>query len=400
MKILYIHQYFHFPNEYGGTRSYWIAKKFVSAGHDVTVITSTNRKQDKLIKKEKIENLNIIYIRIPYDNKMSKGKRVFAFVKFMLLSIIYLQKQNNIDLVYATSTPLTIGVPALFRYYISKTPFIFEVRDLWPEFPIQVGAIKNRTLIKMLQWFEKLIYEKSIHIVALSPGMKAGVLKTGIDDNKVTVIPNMSKPDLFYPRKKSSKLASGFNIDLSKFNVIHFGAMGVANGLDYIIDAAIIAQKKKAEDLNFIFLGDGFVKNNLIVRVQKEGLNNVQFIDKQNLETTSEVVNLCDVSVVSFMKIPVTKTNSPNKLFDSLSAGKPIIVNSSGWTKKLVEDNNCGFFVNPDYPDELIQKIIQLKNDKLLYNALCNNARELSIKEFDKEKLTDEIVRLVEQINL
>lgn len=397
MNIVYIHQYFYFPSEYGATRSYWISKKLIERGHKLTIITSNQSHQQNLIEKKRIENMDMIYIRNPYDNKMNRQQRLSAFIKFMYYSLLQLYKIRQVDLVYATSTPLTVAIPALFKYYIHHIPFIFEVRDLWPEFPIQIGAIKQKFVISLLRKLEKLTYRKSIHIIALSPGMREGVVAAGINPEKVSVVPNMSKPDIFYPRKKNTVLAETLGIDLKKFNVIHFGAMGVANGLEYIIKSAEIAYERKQEDIHFIFVGDGFVKDELLLFSRQKQLNNVLFIGKQDTVAMSEIVNLCDVSIVSFMNIPVTKTNSPNKLFDSLSAGKTIIVNSDGWTKKLVEEADCGLYADPQDPQDLLDKIILLKSDRALNKKMSLNARKLAVETFDKEKLTNEVITIIEK---
>lgn len=397
MNILYIHQYFKTPSEPGGTRSYWFSKELVSRGHHVTMITSTNKYQPNPGRLN-IDGIDVIYVKNEYSNYFSPIKKVKSFLNFMRLSIKAAMKENDIDLVYATSTPLTVGGIALWLKWRKKWKYIFEVRDLWPEFPIQIGAIKNPILIWLLRKFEKRIYDNSEFVVALSPGMEAGVLKVGTPQDKVCVIPNMSKPDEFYPHEPSQEIIEQFGLDLGKFNVIHFGSMGVANGLDYIIDAALLAFEQKQTDLNFIFLGDGATLPRLQKRVLDMGLDNVQFLGNHKMAIVSEIVNCCDASITSFLDIPILYTNSPNKLFDSLSAGKPIIVNSAGWTKDLVEKENCGCYVNPKKPQNLVDKLIEIKDNKTLLAAWGQNARRLSIEVFDKAKLSKQMADLVERI--
>lgn len=172
---------------------------------------------------------------------MSKWQKVKSFLRFVRLSIAQAKREGNVDLVFATSTPLTVGYIALRLKCLKKWRYVFEVRDLWPEFPIQIGAIRNPFVIKFLRFMERKIYLNAEHIIALSPGMKNGVISAGISKSKVTVIPNMSKPDIFYPREKSQDFIKEFSIDVNKFNVIHFGSMGRANGLSYIIETASIS---------------------------------------------------------------------------------------------------------------------------------------------------------------
>lgn len=397
MKILYIHQYFKTPNEPGGTRSYWFSKELIRRGHNVVMITSTNKRHSEP-GRQFIDGIEVIYVKNEYSNYFSPLKKVYSFIAFTFKSIKVALKEQEVSIVYATSTPLTVGLVALVLKKIKKWRFIFEVRDLWPEFPIEIGAIKNKFLILILKSLEKRIYQRAEYVVALSPGMKEGVLSAGISENKVCVIPNMSKPDEFFPHNPSITIAEQFNIDLNKFNVIHFGSMGKANGLDYIIDAAILASKQGHEELNFIFMGDGATLPSLMQKVEMNSLKNVQFLGSHNMKIVAEVVNCCEVSITSFLDLPILYTNSPNKLFDSLSAGKPIIVNSAGWTKDLVEKENCGCYVNPCNPQFLVDKLLEIKDNKELLTMWGENARRISITKFDRSILSCKMASLVEDI--
>lgn len=393
--ILYIHQYFKSPNQPGGTRSYWFSKKLIERGHSVTMV-SARELQNKLIENVIIEGINVIYIKNAYSNDMGVFRRFFSFVRFMILATIVCLKQKNIDLIYATSTPLTVGFPALICNIFKRIPYIFEVRDLWPEVPIQMGGLNNSILQGIAIGFEKLIYKRAKHIVALSPGMKEGVINRGTPEAKVSMIPNMSKIDKFWKREKNIEIAKRFNIDLNKFNVIHFGTMGIANGLEYIIDAAEILKNERNQSINFILLGKGGVKPRLMELSQKLELYNIQFIDAQPMDIVSEIVNLCDVSIVPFKNIPILQTNSPNKLFDSLSAGIPIIVNSAGWTKVLVEENKCGTYVNPEEPEELASILKNWNYSPDLIKQMGSSARTLAENEYDKSILVEQFITTIE----
>ena len=396
MKILYIHQYFHTPEEPGGTRSYWISKELIKRGHQVVMVTSTN----KIHAEEKVEiidGIEVHYVKNDYNNYMSKVQKVQSFLRFVRKSIKEASKINDTDIVFATSTPLTVGAVALKLKKSKGFKYVFEVRDLWPEFPIQIGAIKNPLIIKALRAFERKIYEKSEHVVALSPGMKDGVIAAGTPDPKVSMIPNMSKPDEFYPHAPNLDIANQFGLDISDFNIIHFGSMGPANGLDYIIETAKLCQEQDLADVNFIFMGDGATQPILKKKVKEYGLSNVKFLGNHKMSVVSEVVNLCDLSITSFKNLPILATNSPNKLFDSLSAGKPIVVNSAGWTKDLVEKEKCGFYVDPENPRDFVYKIKLYKDNKELLDKWGKNARRLSETTFDKAILSSKVADVIEK---
>lgn len=397
MHIIYIHQYFKTPEEPGGTRSYWISKKLIERGHKVTMITSTGSFHPESMETD-IDGIRVIYVKNEYSNYMSPLRKVFSFINFIRLAISVARKQEDVDLVFATSTPLTVGYIALRLKKIRGWKYVFEVRDLWPEFPIQIGAIRNKFAVRFLRKFEKKIYDQAEHVIALSPGMREGVLKTGIPEDKCSVIPNMSKPDKFFPHEHNMEIVRSFNIDLKKFNVIHFGSIGRANGLEYIINSAKILKYKNINNINFIFMGDGAILPFFKQQKTEYQLDNVQFLGNHKMDVVSEVVNCCDISIISFKNLPVLQTNSPNKLFDSLSAGKPIIVNSAGWTKVLVEKENCGFFVDPEKPEELAEKLIELCENKELLRQWGKNSRRLSIEIFDKNILSEKVAVVLEEV--
>lgn len=395
MKILYIHQYFVTPQEPGATRSYWISKELVSRGHHVTVITGNSESKHEPGRFDR-DGIDVIYINNFYNNSQTKLQKVWSFVKFIFQSISVATKEKDVDLVYATSTPLTIGAVALALRALKGWRYVFEVRDLWPEFPIQVGAVTNPVLIWFLRKFEKRIYKRSEHVVALSPGMQEGVIKTGTPKEKTSMIPNMSKPDIFYPHPANIEVADRFGIDISKFNVIHFGAIAVANGLEYIINAAIELKRRNIDDVIFIFMGGGAVEGKLKSMVKDNELKNVLFLGNHPVGLVAEVTNLCVASITSFKNLPILATNSPNKLFDSLSAGKPIIVNSAGWTKDMVEKDDCGFYVDPEKPEMLAEKLLEYKDNKPVLQKWGENARRLSVDVYDKAKLSAQVADVLE----
>ena len=396
MKILYIHQYFKTPNEPGGTRSYWISKELVKRGHQVTVITAERKGLEP--GERDIDGIHVMVVKNEYNNYMSAPRKVWSFVNFIRLAIREAKKVKDVDLVYATSTPLTVGYIAMRLKKKKGWPYVFEVRDLWPEFPIQIGAIRNKLAIKYLRGLERKIYKNSEFVVALSPGMQDGVVAAGMPVEKTAMIPNMSKPDKFYPHEPNLETAKQFGLDLDKFNVIHFGSMGKANGLEYIIEAARVLHKKGDDSIRFVFMGDGSTQPKIKMLAEEYGLNSVSFLGNHPMAVVSEVVNCCDLSITTFLPLPILKTNSPNKLFDSLSAGKPIAVNSAGWTKDLVEKEDCGFYVDAEKPEELAEKLLEIKDDKVLLERWGKNSRRLSLEEFDKEILSGKVADVLEKV--
>ena len=391
MKILYIPQYFKTPDEPGGTRSYWISKKFIEKGHEVIMLTSKN--MDTSREDVTVDGIKVIYLNVKYDQKMGLLKRLFSFVSFMLKTISFVfMLRKKYEKIYATSTPLSVGIPAIMGKIFLKKPYIFEVRDLWPEVPIQMGAIKNRLLIKVLKKLEKTIYNYAETIVTLSPGMNDGVLATGIHPNKVHMIPNMAKPYEFYPREKNKSIMHEFQININQITIIYFGAIGKSNGL---IEFLKLFKESNCDGFRLIIAGEGSEKLALQKYITEEKITNVHLVGNYSMSKISDLVNCCDISLVSFANLPILNTNSPNKFFDSLSAGKPIIVNSGGWTKELVEKHECGFYYDPKSQDSFMEMIFYIENNKNILSKMGVNSRRLSVDSFSNEILTNQISNLI-----
>lgn len=396
MNILYIHQFFHTPQQSGATRSYWIAQELLNHGHEVTMVTMNTRTVQETERVEKIiDGIKVIYYKEEYSQSMNIIKRLKSYLGFVWKSYKEAKKQKDIDLVIATSTPLTVGITALYMRKIRKVPYVFEVRDLWPEVPIQMGAFKSPLVIKPMRWFEKTIYRNAEHVIALSPGMQDGVLKY-LPKEKTSMIPNMSKIDRFWSREINKELLKELGLEENVFKVIHFGALGLANAGHTIIESAKLL--KDDASVQFLFVGGGSQEDELKQMCIDYGLNNVLFYEKMVMKKMSETVNLCDVSMVSFKDLPILYTNSPNKLFDSLSAGKPILVNSAGWTKDMVEENACGYYVNPNKPEELVEKVKYLQNHPEVVKSMGRNARKLAETTYDKSLLCKQFAEVIDEV--
>ena len=338
MKVLYIHQYFRKPEHGGAIRSYYLAKSLVDAGVNVDLVTSHNK---NAIKVEEFDGITIHYLPVKYDNKLGFWRRIIAFVSFMLMSFNYCRKLKNINLVYATSTPLTVGFTALLLKKIRQVPYYFEVRDLWPEAPIQMGYIKNRFVKSSLRWFEKKVYNNSSKIITLSPGMKEGVERVITKDISIEVLPNISDCEFFNFEEKDIKNTFYFGA-AEKFVVTYLGAIGKVNDLESLLKAALECKKQELDEVLFLVAGRGRELLNLKQKAQKLGLNNVRFVGFLNRQEVKKLLNVTDASFISFDNKPILETNSPNKFFDSIASGKVCVVNNKGWIKDLIEENEIG----------------------------------------------------------
>lgn len=401
MRIIYLHQYFCTPTMFGGTRSYEMARRLVAAGHQVcmvTAFTDNNGEKGNSWFTTREAGIEVHWLPVPYDNKMSYGQRLSAFFKFAINSM---RKTCSLkgDIVFATSTPLTIAIPGLYASWRNRIPLIFEVRDLWPEAPIQMGALKSPFTIAVAKWLEKTTYKASAHIVALTPGMERGVRESGVHSEKITVIPNGSDLSLFSPQVDGSVVKEDLGIG-DRFALVYFGAMGPANGLNFVLDAAAELIRRNENETVFVLHGDGKERDSLEERAQREGLNNLIFsgpVDEKNY--VAQLASAADVCMTIYRNLPVLYTCSPNKMFDSFSAGKPVLTNMPGWLQGLVEKNRAGVFVEPDNPVDFADKIVFLKQNPGLCREFGANSRKLAEREFSRDIQAENLLAVIKNVN-
>ena len=388
-RIFYIHQYFKTPQEGGAIRSYYLSKGLVENGFDVEMITSHN---EPMVKVQKIDGIKVHYLPVTYSNEMGALKRIMAFLKFVRLAKRYVRNLEKPDLAYVTSTPLTVGLIGLWMKKKLDIPFVFEVRDLWPTAPIEMGVIKNGVLKKYLYRLEYRIYHEADKIVALSPGMRDWIKKVA-PEKDVYMIPNMADCQFFTKELKDPKLIDFYHAD-KPLVITYLGSVGATNHLEFLLDTAELCQKKEL-NISFKVVGKGSQLRNIKLNAFLKKLSNIEFIGYQNKEGVKRILNITDATYVSFANIPVLGTNSPNKLFDSLASGKLTIVNSKGWTKDLVEKYKCGFYTNPESPQDFVQKITPFLEDRTSLETYKNNARSIAEKLYSKKLQVEKLVKVL-----
>jgi glycosyltransferase involved in cell wall biosynthesis len=393
MRVLYIHQYFCTRAGRSGTRSYEFARDLVRRGHRVTMLTSTSDLSDvtlapgQAVGRIDIGGIDVVAVQVEYSQHMSVAQRLWSFMRFMVLSAWIAGRERGHDVVIATSTPLTVGVPGLVASLVHRIPLVFEVRDLWPEAPIQMGLLRNPVLIAALRTFERLVYRRSAHVIALSPGMRDGVLRAGTPAHKISVIPNCSDLDLFQPGDPDPALVAQFGLE-GRFVVGYAGSMGEANDVEVLLEAA--QQLRDRPEIRFLLVGQGKQAAALEACVRERGLDNIQFGGSLPRQDVARVLRVFDVALVLFKNLPVLAHNSPNKLFDALAAGCPVIVNSNGWTRELVEAHGVGRYAQPGSGASLADEIVWLCERPAARAEMRRAARRLAEADFDRLQLAAE----------
>ncbi|RNL81629.1 glycosyltransferase WbuB [Sinomicrobium pectinilyticum] len=395
MKIVYFYQYFATPKGSWGTRVYEFAREWVKEGHQVTVVSSIYSKSDiqatKLIEDQYYEDIHVKVLNILIDNKQSFLKRIWSFFAYSLLSSYYALTLKA-DVVIASSGPITVGLPGLIARYLRGRKLIFETRDLWPEGAIELGIIRNATLKRIAYWFEKKCYKASSHIITLSPGMTKNIKErfglTNVDD-----VTNAANIDLF-----STIAPFQATMLKPKSYAIYTGNIGQVNNSYWLYNAAKALKNKGREDIVILLIGEGQQREELESLAEKEGISNFVRLGLMPKKDLVGYIQNAMVSLVPLKGTPVLDTSSPNKFFESLAAGVPVIQNTQGWMKDFLSEHNIGLTLNPDDANELADRLIWMKEHPEEVTEMGQQASAIAREYFDKDFLANKMLDILKKV--
>lgn len=405
MKIIYLHQYFTLPTQAGGTRSYDLSKRFINAGKEVVVVTSSAFLQGLGPFEEKwtvkqYEGIELHILKLDYDNKLGFMKRIQVFISFLREASKRLLKLKG-DVVLATSTPLTIAVPAIVKYWRHKTPYIFEVRDVWPEVPIAMGIIRNKIAIRALESFERYIYRKAAHVVALSDDMKRSVLRrTKLSEDRITVIPNIAEVNRFRDYKENDHLITSMIGFKPQRVLLYAGTFGEVNGLDYLVQMAALTQHIDPE-LKYLLLGDGKQKEAVVKMAADQGLlDRIVFFAKPVPKSRlPQLYHECTAASSFVIPIKELWANSANKFFDCLAAGKPVVINHLGWQADVILKKNVGHVLGyertPEHMERTAAAFCDYMNNTALLEEQGRNAQAVAREQYSLEVAADKYLKTI-----
>lgn len=405
MRIIYLHQYFTVPSEAGGTRSYEFARRLVDSGHEVVMITSTAMlpppyRSSKRVETFVCDGINVVAIPLEYSNSMGFAQRVNAFIKFAFRSSVEVIK-HPADVIFATSTPLTIAIPGIVGKLWHRKPLVFEVRDLWPEVPIALGALRNPLLRHMAFFLEWLAYQNSKHIIALSPGMKEGIKRRGIADDCITVIPNSADLELFgITHVSGNEVREQLRIKLEQPLIVYTGTFGTVNGIGYLV--SIAAEMIKINpSIHFLLVGNGKEEEQIKDKALTLGVLDVNLSIWKPLPKTQIAQVLATATIATSFVIPVREleNNSANKFFDALAAGRPVAINYGGWQRDILIESGAGIMISPDNAHEAAMALAQFVTDENAIKLAQNASKRLAITQFSRDKLFENFERVLLNAN-
>lgn len=395
MRILYFHQHFCTPKGSGGIRSYEFARRWAAAGHDVTVVAGKGYDDSLIPGRQKIAGFTVKCLGVKYHGTYSFIARLRAFLAFAIKGALIAATARQYDVVLATSTPLTIAIPALTTKLITRRPVIFEVRDVWPDAAIEAGLLKNPFLIWLAGTIEAAAYKYCDHIVPLSTGMQQRIASKGVEPEKMTMLPNCSDLEHFPPDKINRQQARKQLHANGQFIVLYVGAINLANDMPFLAD---VIKLTKDENLQWWFVGNGNRFDYLQKQVRNVNAQNVVFWDKQPKSEVPKFIHAADVGIVSFINKPVYYENSPNKFFDYCAGGLPVIFTRSTWLEPYLAQYQAGFICQNNGTDEFLHYLDILRTNEKHRQTMGINARRLAEKEFSRDDIAAKYLKLITQV--
>ena len=393
LTILYLHQYFKTPREKGGTRSYEMARRLVSLGHEVEMIAAESSGVAFSGWRVSAEaGIRIHRLFVPYRNSMAAVRRIRAFFRFAY-GAARRAAAIKADVIFASSTPLTIALPAGFAALRQKVPMVFEVRDLWPELPIAMGVLQGRLAIAAARRLERWAYRRSSRVVALSPGMKEGIVRTGYPADRVHVIPNCCDLDLFrVPHARGEAFRSSRPWLGDRPLVVYTGVLGRANGVDYLARLASYMAEIDG-DVRFLVVGDG-ARFDAVKKVAA-GLGvlerNFFMMPAVPKNEIPDILSAADVATSLVIDIPELRNNSSNKFFDALASRTPVAINFQGWLAELLTTSHAGLVLDGKDPRSGAQDLSRVLRDPEWLREAGAAASRLAEERFDRDRLAKDL---------
>jgi glycosyltransferase involved in cell wall biosynthesis len=391
VRIVYLHQYFNTPDMSGSTRSFEVGRRLVAAGHQVDIITSWREPTARRgWTTTNVSGMRVHWLPISYSNHMPHVTRIIAFFKFAVCAAERARSVRG-DIVFATSTPLTIAIPAVYAARCCGIPMVFEVRDLWPAVPIAIGALKNPVLRFAAHVLERFSYSNSAAVIALSPGMAEGIWRTGYAKDKIVIVPNASDLELF--RRDTTRgraFRERMGIDNSKILVGYLGTLGRINGVSFLVRVAAALK----DDQRFVFLtvGDGQEREQVAALARSEGVLDRNFLMLPNIPKAEVpmLLSAADIATSLFLPIREMEANSANKFFDALAAGCCVAINYGGWHAQLLQEANAGVRLGAN-PQHAAIDLQALADEPGRIRSAGLNARKLAEEKFSRDELAAKI---------
>ena len=401
MQILFLSHYFPPEGNAPASRTYDNSAHWVSLGHKVTVITCVPNVpsgkvykgyKNQLTQKEYIDGIEVWRVWTYLSSNSGHIGRILNYITFMISATLLSFFIKRPDVILATSPQFFCGWAGILVSWIKRKPLVLEIRDLWPDSIVATGAIKNKPIIGMLSYLEKKMYSYCRKIVTVGPSYKKMIIKKGITESKISVIENGLNKNLFKPQQPNNTFKTQLGLE-GKFICSYVGTIGLASGLDVVIRCAKLLKSRNKNDISFLLVGDGAVKNILEEEANSQNLDNIVFTGLIDKEKVPEVLSFTDVALIHLKENKLFRTVIPSKLYETAGMGLPIINGVEGSTSEFIERSGCGLSIKPGDAEDLYQALLDLKINPKKARDMGESGHNYVTKYYDRAKLSEKYLR-------
>lgn len=405
MKILLINQSFVSPDEPGHTRHFEMAQFLRKNGHELVIVggdvnyqtgqSTTKRRRIFEGVEQNIDGVRILRAYVYPSLHRSYFWRIVSFFSFMFSSVWTALQVRDVDLVMGTTPPIFQAVSSWVVSLVRRKPFLLEVRDLWPEFGIGMGVLKNPVIIAMSRWLENFLYARATHILVNSPAYRKYLLEKGISEKKVTFIPYGTDVEMFNPQVDGTEIRRKLGVD-DHFVVVYAGALGAANDIYTILRAA--DRLRNEPKIRFVLFGDGKERSNIEADARRRNLENVVIAGVYPKKEMPHVLASANLCLAILQNISMFRTTYPNKVFDYMAAGRATVLVIDGVIREVIETSRGGVFVEPGDDEQLARTILELSNDPERVRQMGEDARKYLVRHLDRRDRLAETLRFLQTL--
>ena len=408
MKILFFSHYFPPEVNAPASRTHANCKRWAAAGHRVTVITCAPNCPDgvvykgyrnRLFQREVRDGIEVIRVWTFLAPNKGTFFRIVNYLSYMLSGIVVGIFQKKPDIMIATSPQFFCGWAGIIAGRLKNVPLLLEIRDIWPESIIAVGAIKNVTVIRFIEWWEKKMYHLARHIIAVGEGYKQQLLGKGVSSQRISVVMNGVDKSMFFPRPTDTKLKSQLGIT-DKFVCSYVGTIGLAGGLEVVLRAALILEEMKRDDIVFLLVGSGAMRDDLEAEQKRIGLSNVIFTGQLEKSEMPAILSISDAVLVHLTKTDLFLTVMPSKIFEAAGMARPIICGVAGYAAELVKKAGGGICIEPENPGELVDAIDFLAGHPDKGKKMGESGYKFITEHYDRDILAENYLGIIKRYAL
>jgi glycosyltransferase involved in cell wall biosynthesis len=406
MRVLFLSHYFHPEGNAPGTRVYELCRRWVAMGHDVTVITGVPSVPDgvayegyenKCFQRERVDGIETIRVWTYLAPNKGTTRRILNYLSLMLSATIAALFVRKPDLVIATSPQFFCGWAGIWVGRLRRIPLILEIRDLWPESIVAVGALRAGRRLRFLEWLEKRMYAGASRIVTVGAGYREQLVNRGVATERIDIIPNGVDRGLFSNCSSGAALRDKYDLE-GAFVCSYIGTIGLGSGLEIVLRAARLLRDEGRDDVVFALVGDGAIREELERKARQEGLTRVVFTGRQDKRTIPEFLSMTDACLVHLLRRDLFRSVLPSKIFEAAAMKKPIILGVEGSATEIVRDANAGICIEPENERDLVEAVKRLARDRDLAQRMGRAGFESIAAVYDYDRLAEKYAEIIERV--